>query len=106
MTAMTVDGQVSNVDSIKVQCEDGLYGYESYMYLTWDYFQAVFTLEELTGVVITSYTMAIVLIQITISIRAHLPTNMLSINNTWAGREAATAIVLWGFIGFGILDTI
>ncbi|KAI3763261.1 hypothetical protein L1987_53715 [Smallanthus sonchifolius] len=57
MTAMMVDGQVSKVDSIKVQCEDGLYGYESYTYLTWDDFQAVFTLEELTGAVITSYTM-------------------------------------------------
>ncbi|KAI3754512.1 hypothetical protein L1987_54296 [Smallanthus sonchifolius] len=57
MTAMMVDGQVSKVDSIKVQCEDGLYGYESYTYLTWDDFQVVFTLEELTGAVITSYTM-------------------------------------------------
>ncbi|KAI3687111.1 hypothetical protein L1987_80802 [Smallanthus sonchifolius] len=57
MTAMMVDGQVSKVDSIKVQCEDGLYGYESYTYLTWDDFKAVFTLEELTGAVITSYTM-------------------------------------------------
>ncbi|KAI3713734.1 hypothetical protein L1987_72320 [Smallanthus sonchifolius] len=57
MTVMMVDGQVSKVDSIKVQCEDGLYGYESYTYLTWDDFQAVFTLEELTGDVITSYTM-------------------------------------------------
>ncbi|KAI3774530.1 hypothetical protein L1987_49088 [Smallanthus sonchifolius] len=57
MTAMMVDGQVSKVDSIKVQCEDGLYGYESYTYLTWDDFQAVFTLEELTGALITSYTM-------------------------------------------------
>ncbi|KAI3714112.1 hypothetical protein L1987_72702 [Smallanthus sonchifolius] len=145
MTAMMVDGQVSKVDSIKVQCEDDLYGYESYTYLTWDDFQAVFTLEELTGAVITSYTihlfeqikngskkehgicfvsstassprerktkskniddssrsiaerLAIVLIQITISIKAHLPTNMLSINNTWAGREAATAIVLPGLV--------
>ncbi|KAI3775412.1 hypothetical protein L1987_49988 [Smallanthus sonchifolius] len=57
MTAMMVDGQVSKVDSIKVQCEDDLFGYESYTYLTWDDFQAVFTLEELTGVVITSYMM-------------------------------------------------
>ncbi|KAI3754518.1 hypothetical protein L1987_54303 [Smallanthus sonchifolius] len=61
MTAMMVDGQVSKVDFIKVQCEDSLYGYESYTYLTWDDFQVVFTLEELTGSVITSYTMAIVL---------------------------------------------
>ncbi|KAI3820358.1 hypothetical protein L1987_07904 [Smallanthus sonchifolius] len=98
MTAMMVDGQVSKVDSIKVQCEDSLYGYESYTYLTWDDFQTVFALEELTGAVITSYTMAIVLIQITISIRAHLTTNMLNINNTWAGREAATAIVLPGLV--------
>ncbi|KAI3828016.1 hypothetical protein L1987_02106 [Smallanthus sonchifolius] len=57
MNAMMVDGQVSKVDSIKVQCEYGLYGYESYTYLTWDDYQAVFTLEELTGAVITSYTM-------------------------------------------------
>ncbi|KAI3695431.1 hypothetical protein L1987_78428 [Smallanthus sonchifolius] len=57
MTAMMVDGQISNVDSIKVQCEDDLFGYESYTYLTWDDFQAVFTLEELTGAVITSYMM-------------------------------------------------
>ncbi|KAI3695170.1 hypothetical protein L1987_78159 [Smallanthus sonchifolius] len=38
MTAMMVDGQVSKVDSIKVQCEDDLFGYESYTYLTWDDF--------------------------------------------------------------------
>ncbi|KAI3695492.1 hypothetical protein L1987_78489 [Smallanthus sonchifolius] len=57
MTAMMVDGQVSKVDSKKVQCEDGLYGYESYTYLTCDDFQAVFTLEEPTDAVITSYTM-------------------------------------------------
>ncbi|KAI3824939.1 hypothetical protein L1987_06412 [Smallanthus sonchifolius] len=44
-------------DFIKAQCEDDLFGYESYTYLTWDDFLAVFTLEELIGVVIISYMM-------------------------------------------------
>ncbi|KAI3799239.1 hypothetical protein L1987_34531 [Smallanthus sonchifolius] len=57
MIVVMVDGHVSKVDSLKVQCEDGLFGYESYTYLNWDDFEAVFTLQELTGAVITSYMM-------------------------------------------------
>ncbi|KAI3683910.1 hypothetical protein L1987_84425 [Smallanthus sonchifolius] len=57
MIAVMVDEHVSKVDSIKVQCEDDLFGYESFTYLNWDDFEAVFTLQELTGAVITSYMM-------------------------------------------------
>jgi hypothetical protein len=57
MTAMMVDGQVSKVDSIKVQCEDDLFGYESYTYLNFNDFEAVFSLGELSGAVVTSYMM-------------------------------------------------
>ncbi|CAH1453969.1 unnamed protein product [Lactuca virosa] len=55
MTAMMADGQVTKVDSIKVQSENDLFGYDSYTYLTWDDFEAVLTMDELTGVVIVSY---------------------------------------------------
>jgi len=57
MTALMVNGQLSKFESIRVQCEDDLFGYESFTYLTWDDFEAVFTLAELTGSVITTYMM-------------------------------------------------
>ncbi|XP_023767348.1 uncharacterized protein LOC111915950 [Lactuca sativa] len=59
MTEMMVDGQVTKVDSIKVQSENGLFGYDSYTYLNWDDFEAVLTMDELTGVVIVSYMMVL-----------------------------------------------
>ncbi|CAH1421534.1 unnamed protein product [Lactuca virosa] len=59
MTAMMADGQVTKVDSIKVQSENDLFGYYSYMYLTWDDFEAVLTMDEPTGVVIVSYMMVL-----------------------------------------------
>ncbi|CAI9285926.1 unnamed protein product [Lactuca saligna] len=55
MTAMMADGQVTKVDSIRVQSENDLFRYDSYTYLTWDDFEAVLTMDELTGVVIVSY---------------------------------------------------
>nr|KAJ0184561.1 hypothetical protein LSAT_V11C900493200 [Lactuca sativa] len=55
MTAMMADGQVTKVDSIRVQSENDLFGYDSYTYLTWDDFEAVLTMDELTGAVIVSY---------------------------------------------------
>ncbi|KAK9056189.1 hypothetical protein SSX86_027278 [Deinandra increscens subsp. villosa] len=57
MVALMVDGQVSKVDSIKVQCENDLFGYESYTYLTWNDFDKVFTMDEVSGAVVISYTM-------------------------------------------------
>lgn len=57
LTAMIADSQLLKIDSIKVQSEDGLFGYESYTYLPWDDFEAFFTLSELTGAVISSYMM-------------------------------------------------
>ncbi|KAK9071564.1 hypothetical protein SSX86_007992 [Deinandra increscens subsp. villosa] len=57
MAAMMVDGQVSKVDSIKVWCEDDLFGYESFTYLTWTDFNKVFSMDELSGTVVTTYTM-------------------------------------------------
>ncbi|KAK9076249.1 hypothetical protein SSX86_004582 [Deinandra increscens subsp. villosa] len=57
MVAVMVDGQVSKVDSIKVQCEDDVFGYESYTYLNWNDFDKVFTMDEVSGAVVTSYTM-------------------------------------------------
>ncbi|MFS8017881.1 hypothetical protein Hanom_Chr15g01385641 [Helianthus anomalus] len=38
-------------------CVDDLFGYESFTYLNWDDFEAIFTLDELTGSVITAYKM-------------------------------------------------
>ncbi|CAH1412703.1 unnamed protein product [Lactuca virosa] len=61
MTAMMADGQVTKVDSIKVQSENDLFGYDSYTYLNWDDFEAVLTMDELTGAVIVSYMMEMVL---------------------------------------------
>nr|KAJ0199518.1 hypothetical protein LSAT_V11C600320340 [Lactuca sativa] len=55
MTAMMADGQVTKVDSIKVQSENNLFGYDSYTYLDWDDFKAVLTMDELIGAVIVSY---------------------------------------------------
>nr|KAJ0213064.1 hypothetical protein LSAT_V11C400169560 [Lactuca sativa] len=55
MTAMIADGQVTKVDSIKVQSENNLFGYDSYTYLTWDDFEAVLTMDELTRAVIVVF---------------------------------------------------
>nr|KAJ0210170.1 hypothetical protein LSAT_V11C400191730 [Lactuca sativa] len=54
MTAMMADGQVTKIASIKVQSENDLFGYDSQTYLTWDDFEAVLTMDDLTGVVIVS----------------------------------------------------
>ncbi|CAI9282092.1 unnamed protein product [Lactuca saligna] len=59
MTAMMADGQVTKVDSIKVQSENDLCGYASYIYLTWDDFEVVLTMNELTDAVIVSYMMKV-----------------------------------------------
>ncbi|CAI9300120.1 unnamed protein product [Lactuca saligna] len=55
MNAMIADGQVTKVDYIKVQSENDLFGYDSYTYLTWDDFEALLTMDELTGAIIVSY---------------------------------------------------
>ncbi|KAJ0735616.1 hypothetical protein HanPI659440_Chr11g0434111 [Helianthus annuus] len=57
MTASVVDAQVFKADSIRLQCVDDLFGYESFTYLNQKDFEAVFTLDELTGSVITTYMM-------------------------------------------------
>lgn len=57
MAAMMVDGQVSKVDCIKVQCDDDLFGHQSYTYLNWNDFDKLFAMDELSGAVIASYTM-------------------------------------------------
>jgi hypothetical protein len=57
MTALMVDGQVAKVDGIKVQCEDDLFGHASFTWLTWNDFERLFTMDELTGAVVTSYIM-------------------------------------------------
>ncbi|CAH1412196.1 unnamed protein product [Lactuca virosa] len=59
MTAMMANGQVTKVDSIKVQSENDLFGYDSYTYLKWDDFEAVLTMDELTGAIIVSYMMVL-----------------------------------------------
>ncbi|CAH1427291.1 unnamed protein product [Lactuca virosa] len=59
MTAIMADGQVTKVDSIKVQCENDLFGYENYTYLIWDDFEAVLTLDELTDAVVVFYVMVL-----------------------------------------------
>lgn len=57
MTAMMVDGQVAKVDCIKVQCEDDLFGHHSYTYLSWNDFDSLFSMDELSGAVVASYIM-------------------------------------------------
>ncbi|CAI9299076.1 unnamed protein product [Lactuca saligna] len=52
---MMDDGQVTKVDSIKVQSENHVFGYDSYTYLTWDDFEAFLTMDKLTSAVIVSY---------------------------------------------------
>ncbi|CAH1423010.1 unnamed protein product [Lactuca virosa] len=59
MTEIMADGQVTKVDSIKLQSENDLFGYDSYTYLSWDDFEAVLTMDELTGAVIVSYMMVL-----------------------------------------------
>ncbi|CAI9303092.1 unnamed protein product [Lactuca saligna] len=59
MTAMMADRQATKVDSIRVQSENDLFGYNSYTYLNWDDFEAVLTMDELTGAVIVSYMMVL-----------------------------------------------
>ncbi|KAE8712910.1 hypothetical protein F3Y22_tig00110221pilonHSYRG00091 [Hibiscus syriacus] len=44
-----VDIQLKNVESVKVQCEDDMFGYESFMYITWEDFEVVFTVDEMSG---------------------------------------------------------
>ncbi|XP_076902254.1 uncharacterized protein LOC143556936 [Bidens hawaiensis] len=41
MAAMMADGQLAKVETIKVQSEDGCFGYESYTYLSMEDFEAV-----------------------------------------------------------------
>ncbi|KAE8672344.1 hypothetical protein F3Y22_tig00111843pilonHSYRG00019 [Hibiscus syriacus] len=43
--------------SVKVQCEDDMFGYESFTYITWEDFEVVFTVDEMTGSMITCYMM-------------------------------------------------
>ncbi|MFS7953255.1 hypothetical protein Hanom_Chr07g00616401 [Helianthus anomalus] len=44
-------------DSRILECDYNLFGHDSYMYLNFDYFEAVFTFTELTGAVMISYIM-------------------------------------------------
>lgn len=57
MTACMVDNQLTKVETIKVQCEDDLFVNESFTYISWEDFQAMFTLDELSGAAITCYMM-------------------------------------------------
>nr|KAJ0198569.1 hypothetical protein LSAT_V11C700374080 [Lactuca sativa] len=59
MNAMMADGQGTKVDSIKVQSESDIFGYDSYTYLAWDDFEVVLTMDELTGTTIVSYMMVL-----------------------------------------------
>ncbi|KAE8683135.1 hypothetical protein F3Y22_tig00111213pilonHSYRG00118 [Hibiscus syriacus] len=43
--------------SVKVQCEDDMFGYESFTYITWEDFEVVFTVNEMIGSGITCYMM-------------------------------------------------
>ncbi|KAE8725780.1 hypothetical protein F3Y22_tig00008145pilonHSYRG00058 [Hibiscus syriacus] len=55
--ARMVDIQLKNAESLKVQCEDDMFGYESFTYITWEDFEVVFTVDEMTGSAITCYMM-------------------------------------------------
>ena len=57
MTEKLVLSKGSKQLATKVQCEDDLFGYESFTYITWEDFQVIFTLDELTGSIITCYMM-------------------------------------------------
>ncbi|KAK9062154.1 hypothetical protein SSX86_019340 [Deinandra increscens subsp. villosa] len=57
MAQMMVDGHMKHVDSIRVQCENDLFGYDSFTYLSWNDFDRVFAMDELSGAVVTSYSM-------------------------------------------------
>ncbi|KAE8696020.1 hypothetical protein F3Y22_tig00110678pilonHSYRG00462 [Hibiscus syriacus] len=46
-----------SVESVKVQCEDDMFGYESFTYITWEDFEVVFTVDEMTSSAITCYMM-------------------------------------------------
>ncbi|KAE8661113.1 hypothetical protein F3Y22_tig00116939pilonHSYRG00277 [Hibiscus syriacus] len=55
--ARMVDIQLKNVESVKVQYEDDMFGYESFTYITWEDFEVVFTVDEMIGSAITCYMM-------------------------------------------------
>ncbi|KAE8704658.1 hypothetical protein F3Y22_tig00110450pilonHSYRG01184 [Hibiscus syriacus] len=57
MFARMVDIQLKNVESVKVQCEDDMFGYESFMYITWEDFELVINVDETTGSAINCYMM-------------------------------------------------
>ncbi|KAK9073437.1 hypothetical protein SSX86_007761 [Deinandra increscens subsp. villosa] len=54
---MTRGQRNTRVDSIKVWCDDNLFGYDSFTYLNWNDFNKLFSMDELSGAVVTSYTM-------------------------------------------------
>ncbi|KAE8701949.1 hypothetical protein F3Y22_tig00110503pilonHSYRG00256 [Hibiscus syriacus] len=55
--ARMVDIQLKNAEFVKVQCEDDMFGYESFTYITWEDFEVIFTVDEMTGSAITCYMM-------------------------------------------------
>ncbi|KAE8692580.1 hypothetical protein F3Y22_tig00110831pilonHSYRG00032 [Hibiscus syriacus] len=55
--ARMVDIQLKNVESVKVRCEDDMFGYESFTYITWEDFEVVLTVDEMTDSAITCYMM-------------------------------------------------
>ncbi|KAK9062731.1 hypothetical protein SSX86_019920 [Deinandra increscens subsp. villosa] len=57
MAQMMVDGHMKHVDTIRVQCENDMFGYDSFTYLSWNDFDRVFAMDELSGAVVTSYSM-------------------------------------------------
>ncbi|KAK9053572.1 hypothetical protein SSX86_024646 [Deinandra increscens subsp. villosa] len=57
MAQMMVDGHMKHVDTIRVQCENDMFGYDSFTYLSWNDFDRVFAMDELSGAVVTFYSM-------------------------------------------------
>ncbi|KAI7730081.1 hypothetical protein M8C21_022049, partial [Ambrosia artemisiifolia] len=57
MVAHVVDGSLKKEDTIRLPLDEDIFGHDSFTYINWNDFEAVFTIDELSGAVISSYIM-------------------------------------------------
>ncbi|KAI7746773.1 hypothetical protein M8C21_029597, partial [Ambrosia artemisiifolia] len=55
MAAHVVDGSLKKEDTIRLSFDEDIFGHDSFTYINWNDFEAVFTIDELSGAVISSY---------------------------------------------------
>lgn len=57
MAAHIADTQLKKMESMRLPIDEDVFGHESFTYVHWDDFEAVFSMNELSGGVISSYIM-------------------------------------------------